>query len=446
MTDSLAHRNNSSETAAESRKRLVAVIAAGMVLPPLMLAELWANRSDKYKQWLITAFFVVFGATMIVGQGDAYRHLMRVEFLYSNMPFSLFLEDLWRMLTFRLTESGSREPYIFILSYFFGGVVGLPQLFFPFVAGVYGYFFGGSILHVLRHFKLSKTNYVLLALVILFVLMQSLGGVQTVRTWTGAWVLVYACLKYHETRSLKYLLLMFVPPFIHFGFWMMAIPAWIVLVFGSRPLVYSTVFVLSTFTNFLPAESVMGQLSRTERGESSVVAYRQDEQVIAIEEFEGLRETTNFYNAYRRAGFHRWAPTILALTLILTGIYQRGMSLYQRRILSIGIVTLAFSNMTWFLFAVHNRTLTIASLFIVAAFLMARFDPKTAHCFRGQPPYYQWGVHLAVLLFIPYILFVVSLMFDRLSAFMLAAPLLVFFDPELNTSMKDFLNFLLGRG
>ncbi len=444
-TEPLSRRKRTRQSETDSGGRLAGIVAASLVLPPLLLAEIWAKRSERYKQWLITVFFVIFGATMIVGEGDAFRHLMRVEVFYSDMPFSLFLEDLWRMLTFRLTESGSREPYIFILSYFFGGVVGLPQLFFPFVAGVYGYFFGGSILHVLRHFKLSKTNYVLFGLVVVFVLMQSLEGVQTVRTWTGAWVLVYACLKYHESRSVKYLLLMLTPPLIHFSFWMMAIPAWFVVVFGSRPVLYSTLLVLSTVTNFIPAETVTGQIARTERGEYAVGAYRRDEQIIAMEEFQVHRETTNFYNAYRRAGIQRWAPTVLALVLIATGVYRTGMNPYQRRILSIGIATLAFSNMTWFLFAVHNRTLIIANLFILAAFLMARYDPKTSPRFKGLPPYYQWGLHLAVLLYIPAILFNVSLSLDRLSAFMFAIPLLVFFDPELNMAMKEFLNILLGR-
>lgn len=445
-TEPLSRRKRTAQSETDSGGRLAGIIAAGLVLPPLLLAELWGERSEKYKQWVITAFFVVFGATMVIGFGDAYRHLLRVEHLYAQMSFAAFVDDLWRMLSFRLTESDAREPYIHVLSYFFGGVIGLPQFFFPFVAGVYGYFFGGSILHVLRHFKLSKTNYVLLGLVIIFVLMQSLEGVQTVRTWTGAWVLVYACLKYHESRSLKYLLLMFIPPFIHFGLWMMAIPAWLVLIFGSRPVLYSTLLVLSTFTNFIPADAVTDQIARTERGEQAVGAYRKDEQAIAMEELQAHRETTNFYNAYRRAGIQRWAPTVLALVLIATGLYQTGMTPYQRRILSIGIATLAFSNLTWFLFAVHNRTLIIANLFILAAFLMARYDPKTAPRFRGLPPYYQWGLHLAVLLYIPVIMFNVSVSFDRLSAFMFAVPMLVFFDPELNTSMKDFLNFLLGRG
>lgn len=429
----------------DSRGRLGAIIAASMVFPPILISELWANRSEKYKQWLIAAVFVIFGATLVPGSADVARQIWAIEYVFGTMSFTNFVDDLFRVLTFRMTEANTRDPYLHITGYFFGGVLGLPQLWLPAMAGVYGYFFGGSVLHVLRHFKLAKSNYVLIALAVTFLLILALTGLQNTRTGIGAWILVYSCLKYYESRRLRYLFLMLTPPFFHSGFWLMALPAWFVLAFGSRPVLYSTLLIVSSFTNVLPVDTVSQQLSRTERGEFWVHWYSREEQTDAVERFMDRRETTNWYNAYRQAGFHRWAPIVLAIVLIATGVYKTGMNRFQRRILSVGILTMAFSNMTWFLSAVHNRSLIIANLFILAAFLMARYHPETSAAFRNLPPYYRWGLYLTVLLYFPQILFNLSVTLDRLSVFMFALPFLVLLDPEINIPMKDFINQMLGR-
>lgn len=422
-------------------------VLKALFLPVLLLVDLTRRKTEKEQRFLIWLFFVVFGFTFFFTPGiDAIRHQANVEYRFSIMTFGQFLEDLWRMLTFRVAQYGARDVYNHIISYVFGNVLGLPRLYIPFVAAFYGYFYAGSVVLILRHLKLNRLNYVLAAFVLLFLFVQGIQGIQTVRTWTGLWVLVYACLKYYETRRLRYLILMFTPPLFHFGYWLMAIPAWIVLVYGSRPLLYSSLVAISSFTAFLPSQPFVGVVERTERGADSLQWYHREQQVDQLAAFQSGRGQTNWYNAYRRAGLQRWAPTVLVITLFMSGIYSRRMTFYQRRIFSIGVLTLAFSNLTWFIYAVHNRTLTIASVFILAGFLMARFDPKTAPHFRGLPPYYQWGLHLSLLLWFPLLLFLLSITFDRLSLFAFFAPFLVVLDPELNISVKEFLNFLLGRG
>lgn len=428
-------------------RRIAGSLIIATTVPGLLAVDFWKTRSERYRHWLLTLFMVVLGfVALINASGDARRHLMDVELVYSQMSLNLFLSDLWRILTFQLTESGSKDVYKHLIAWLFGGVLGMPQLFFPFVAGVYGYFFAGSVLHVLRDFCLSRTNYVVLAFVFVFLMLQGVDGYFTVRTWTGMWILIYACLQYHEQPRVRYLLLMFVPPFIHLGFFLLAIPAWIVLTFGSRPLAYVIVFALSSVTTILPQEQIMQQIAQTERGATQVAGYRAERQDSAIEEFLGNTQETNFYNAYRRAGLQRWAPTVLVVTLLACGMYLRWMTHYQKRIFSIGLLTLSFSNMTWFLFAVHNRSLTIAMVFIVAAYLMARLDPETRDRFRNLPPYYKWGLHLSLLLFVPLMMFEVSVLLERYGFYSLGAPFMALLAPESNMDFKEAIRFVLGRG
>ena len=427
------------------RRRYAQSVLKACTFPILLLVDLTKRRSEKEQRFLIWLFFVVFGVTFIMG-GDMVSHQWRVETYFAQLGFAQFLDDLWQILTFRTTEYGARELYNHVISYFFGGVLDLPGLYVPFVAAVYGYFFAGSVVLILRHLEWSKLNYVLAAFVLLFLCIQGLQGVQTVRTWTGMWILVYACLKYYETGKTRYLALMFVPPFIHFGYWLMAIPAWIVLVYGSRPLLYTGLLAVSSFTAFIPAEPVNNLIGRTDRGAASLQAYAREQQVEdRIARFERNVQQTNWYNAYRQAGLHRWAPIILVLTLYFSLIYSQAMSSFQRRIFSVGVLTLAFSNLMWFVSAVHNRTLIIASIFILAGFLMARFDPDRAKYFRGLPPYYQWGLHLTFLVWLPMLLFAISVTFDRLSIFAFAVPFLVLIDPELNMPVKEALRLLFER-
>jgi len=428
------------------KERYATACIFAATLPLILLANLWRSRSESYKRLVITLFFAVYGSIIVLGPGDGFRHQMSVEYYYAYLTLPAFLDELWQVLTFQMTPSGVKDVYKHVTGYLFGGVLDMPRLFFPFIATVYGYFFAGSLLHILRHFNLSRMNYVLLGFVIALIFLRSFEGVFTVRTWTGMWILVYACLKFHEQRKLRYLLLMLVPPFIHHAYFLMAIPAWIVAAFGARPLLYAGLFCASIFTTFLPDDLITDPLAQTERGATQVSAYYREEQHDQMASFESNIQGTNFYNAFRGAGLQRWAPTFLILTLLASGIYIRYMSHYQKLIFSTGLLMLTFSNFVWFISALHNRSMTVATVLILAGFLMARLDPNTGKHFRGLPPYYQFGLHLSLLLFVPWIMFQVSYAMDRLSLFLIAFPFIVWFDPELNMSLKQAINALLGRG
>lgn len=430
-----------------SKGEIGASIIKAVLVPGVLLLDLWRARSERQRHWILTIFFVVLGFVAITEiAGDARRMREMVEFQFPRISFAMWLEDLWRLITFRNSfYTGTRDIYMHVVGFFFGSVLQMPQLFFPFVAGVYGYFFSGSVLHVLRNMQISRLNYVLVGFIGVFLLVRGFDGFFTVRTWTGMWILVYGCLKYYEQPKLRYLILMLIPPLFHHGFWVICIPAWIVLALGTRPLLYAVVFAISSVTTVIPVDQFVDQVARTERGESALRGYLRDEQVDMTERFEGLREQTNWYNAYRRAGLQRWAPTVLIVTLLAGGFYLTGMTLYQKRIFSVGLLTMAFSNATWFHFAIHNRSLTVAMVFLSAAFLMTRFDPRTQSLFMTRPPWFKWGLHLALLLYLPLAVWHASVLSERFGPLALVLPFLVLLNPEINISFKDLINTLLGR-
>lgn len=446
-------KRNSVHSRDETAKRIGFIFFSSMTLPVFLLVQAWKTSDWRYKHWLLTAFVTVYGATIAIyydpaGEGsDGVRHLSLVYDHYVGMGFGQFLSDLWHTLTFQVaSHNGIRDPYKHIVSYLTGSVLGMPWLFFTFIAFVYGYFFTGSLLQIFRQFKWRHVNYIVLAFAALLLLVKNIEGVNTVRTWTGLWMLVYACLRYYDTRKSRYIALMLLPPFIHFGYWIMVLPALAVLAFGNRPLLYAGLFVASSFTTFLEPQVVTQALSETEAGARSVSGYYRESQAAAQEVFSGvLQEGNRWYLAAQKAGLQKWGLNVLIYTLIASGVYFNCMRHRQKALFSIGLLTLTLSNSTWYLFALSNRSWMIGCVFILAAFIMCRTDPESRErILRKTPPYYKWGLHLSLLLFGPYFLYNASTLLDYPSIYLLGAPFVVWASPDLNVSFKYALQKLLG--
>ena len=439
------------------RTRLAAragfILLSSITLPVFLLVQAWRTSDWRYKHWLLTAFVTVYGATIAIHYdpagkgGDGVRHLGLVYDYYVGMSFTQFVTDLWSVLTFQLASNpGIRDPYKHVVSYLTGGFLGLPWLFFPVIAFVYGYFFTGSLLEIFRRIRWKHLNYVILGFAAILFLVKNIEGVNTVRTWTGLWVLVYACLRYYDTRKARYILLMLLPPFIHYGYFIMVLPALAVLVLGNRPRLYAAIFVLSSLTTFFNPGDIVDVVSTTERGAAAVSGYFVEEQQ-TFEERQATvsRMGTRWWHALRFLGIQKWALNVLIYTLLAAGVYFALMNFRQKSLFSVGLLTLALSNSTWYFFAVSNRSWTIGCVFILAAFIMARTDPGTGpNLIRRTPPYYKWGLHLSLALFLPFFLYNLSVLLDYPSVFLLLAPFVVWVNPDLNMSMKYVLQVLLG--
>jgi hypothetical protein len=387
----------------------------------------------------------VYGSTIVITKAnDGSRHLAMVSEVYANMPFKQFFYEILQILTFQLTDSRVQDLYKHFLSFLCGAVLEMPFLFFPIVALVYGYFFSGSVLEVLKGVENIKLrpHKLFWSFVILFVLYRNVEGINSVRTWTGLWVLVYACLKYYRTKELKYLLLMFIPPFIHFGFFIMALPAYAVLVLGNRNLTYAIIFVLSSFFSFINPAAVTENLQETELGEHRTGAYSVEEKTNLNEQYENqVAQGNNWYRRLQKLGVQTWAVNILCYTLIFSGVYLKKMTSYQKRLFSIGIMTLALSNMTWFLFAVTNRSAEVGAVFVLLALVLYwKNNIKGVQSNR----LITYGLSLSLLLFIPFYIYKVSDTLGYISFYNLLAPFTVWIEPDVNMSVRDFIKFVIG--
>lgn len=428
-------------------ERILASAFFAATFPPVLLWEFLRATTWEHRRWIIAMFCCVYSSTMVLNaSSDGARHLAVVEQLYTDMDFTEFTADLGKMLLLQLTESGAKDPYKHVLSYLFGGVLGAPVLFFPAVGLIYGYFYSGCLVHVLRRIDFRNANYLVLSLAFAFAFFKGLDGIQTVRTWTGMWVLLYACLNYFERRDVRYLLLMCVPPFIHIGYLAMALPAVAVLLLGNREILYGSLLIVSSFTNFIPTDAVVSRISQTERGAYQINAYKVEEESAQLADFNERLGSTSFYNAYVNANLHRWSPTLLIISALISGAYLRQMRQYPKSLFSIGVLTVTLSNLTWFNFALHNRSITVSIGFLLASTVMYFASSESTSGKVEPASRFRVGTWASIILLAPWLMFVVSNTLNCLSVYLFALPAIPIIFPESNISVKQMLNFILGRG
>ena len=423
-------------------QRTLSLLLPAMIAPWILLIAAWKSASQRDRHWLLTFFFTIYGATISIaydplGLGaDGVRHLLKVYVHYVGLSFGQFLSELWLILTFRPAETTNEDVFIHVVSYLTGGVLGEPRLFFPTVATIYGYFFAGSMLEVFKNSASGRRTYVFIAFGVLFFLIMNVAGVNKVSMWTAMWILVYACLKYHSTKNFKYLILMFVPPLVHVSYFLLAVPAWLLLLLGNRSAIYAALFVASSFTTFLEPTAVVDVISTTELGEAKVKGYY-------VEEPLDQREAGHrIWRWLQLLGVQRWALTVLIVTLLLTGVYRVSMNKFQKTLFSIGLLTLTLSNASWYFWAVYTRAWIVGCVFVLAAFLLVQQHP-TASRIPWSHPLYKPGLYISLFLFVPFFVYNLSVLIDFPSVFLVALPFLAFLTPEANISIKDFAQLIL---
>lgn len=412
-----------------------------MLISPIFgIISGFINTSYQYKRWVIILGITLYGSTIDINESnDGFRHWQNVYVHYVGLGFAQFWQELIAILNFAPLQTND-DVYIHLLSYFLGGVIGMPQLFFVFVSFVYAYFFSGAILKILRVIPQNKLSFLFYAFAIIFILFKNIEGINTVRTWTGLWVLFYAALSYFETKKKKYLFLMFVPPLIHIAYFIMAFPTWVVAIFGTR---FKKIYVGIFFASFifgLNQNSIIENLGKTELGKSKARAYYVED----VDEYRQSKRNENrtWYVSLSR-DLMEFPINIIIFSLILGGVYFKGMNNLETSLFSIGILTKALANLTVFMLALHNRAGLIASVFILATLVLLLKRNFFNQNNIKHPHLFQFLLIISVILYIPFIIYKIADLIYFISFFMIALPFIPWFFKDLNLSIREFLGLFL---
>jgi hypothetical protein len=425
-------------------KKLAQLVVISFFSPILALAASLNSHSRKLKQGILIIFVTIFGSVITISEGnDGFRFHMNVYNHYLDLSFTRFIEELYLMLIFQPAPGTKGDVYIHVLSYFVGGILGLPGIFFVVVAFVYGYFFSKSMLHIFKYVQFPlHYKYLFYYFAVFFIFWKGLEGFQTVRTWTGLWVLVYGCLRYFEARKLKYVFLILSPPLFHLGYFAMALPAWGVLVMGIRPKLYALIFFASFVfsANTLVFQTIQ---STGQYGNDKVSSYFIEDVDQYRQDFLNTDKTWYLrFQQYRLQDFGLW---VLISMLVVTGIYGKGMTKLENSMLSVGMLTFALSNFTSNISALSNRSAIVAGAFILIVLVLLLGRNFMLHLKAGQLTIIKTTLFISGLLLIPFYIYKLADIIYYLSIFMFFFPFVPWFDDEINLSIREFIGVLLGR-
>lgn len=419
-----------------------------LISPVLSLIYGLRSKSLAYIRWSIFVFVVIYGSLFHISfLGDGAVHWNNVYNHYLYLDFSVFWSELYDIMMLDHSREVNDDPYIHILSYFVGTIFNVPGLFFVFVGAVYGYFYSGVMAKIISYINWeSKGNkfYFTFFFTMLILWIFPLK-MQTVRTWTGMWVLLYAILSFHESRKKKYLLLALTPPLIHVGFIALAVPIWIVLFSGFRsPKFYFIIFVFSIFfSNALQQTNFSSIASQTSVGASKIEGYTLDEDKIErnANKFEEKASSTRFYKLFETLNLQ---TNILSVIVIFIFIFlrKRGFDAIENTLFSYGLAMGAFSNFFTSIFAVHNRGWEITTILILSllTIFLSKINLKSIRnsFFRVKIPLFIFMLGL-----LPYGLYLLSNVLAFTSPFVFFLPVISWIEPEIATNLRELIGFFL---
>lgn len=431
-------------------RRKVDIDSARLACLVAAVSPLWAvfhavkNMEDARRRAFLIFIITLFGSTIVLKNADGSRLQQMIYDHYVALPFAQWLFELKEILIFSPEPGTKGDVFSHFFSYLFGRVFGAPDLYFIFVSFVYGYFFVHGISKVLRSFSWNAPLLCWL-LVIIFVSYRFVDNVQTVRTWTGLWVLFNGVYGYHETKRVRYVFLMLMAPMLHVAYFLMALPAFVMVVLPRlSPAFISLLYICSFFVS-VPHGAILDQFKSTELGQEKVGDYYREnpEDYAKVDLLK--HEEANWYNRYGKGMSVKNAPHVLALSVILMGLFSsRRMSYPERALFATGVLTATMANMLDFIFAVYSRTMINAGIYILAASTLLAIRGGFFSCYGWVLTFRRGLLWCSVLAFFPYLVYVVANMMQFTSVFMIGCPFFGLFD-EINISLREFIGYLIGR-
>jgi hypothetical protein len=400
-------------------------------------------------RWSIFAFTVIYGSLFHISfLGDGEVHWQKVYDNYQYLDFSVWWDQLILILSLNPSQNTNDDPYIHLLSYLIGAILNAPQLFWIGVAIVYGYFFSGTLVKLLGYvnWKSNYNKFFFFFFLVLFLFWKSPLAMQTVRTWTGMWVLLYAVISYFETKNRKYLLLALTPPLIHIGYVLLAFPVWVVLFSGFRNVkIYFAIFITSIFfSNFVSETGFNETIAQSSEvgAQKTKAYYLDDERAQRLAEQNELKKSdSTFYKKYESDGIQYQVMTGLIFFIFI--FLRSGLGHLEKTLYCYSLAIAANANFFTKIYAAHYRSWEIACviLLILMVIILSKNNIKSMK-------YSFIKIKLPLFIFFiaifPYVLYLISEFLSYSSPYIVLMPIAHWIDPDsVGMSMRQFLGELL---
>jgi len=327
------------------------------------------------KKWVIILFITLFGSTIVLQSGsDGATYVDIVDNFYLRMSFDEFIQGLNSIINLSPEYYQRGDPYVHILSYLAGGIFQSSQTLFVMVSFIYGYFYTSALLKVFYKFKIRKYTFPIIFFGVVLVFWEGLEAMVTIRTWTGAWVLFYSSMSYFETNKKKYLFLIALTPLIHFAYFFISIPVWIVILYKSRSKIYLALYIVS-FVYTINAGSFITSVSQSsDLASGRIVAYDRGEDYyseLRTRQSSQKNWYVNLGTTLRNNSIH-----LLLLVFLIQGNYFKSMTSFETNLVSVALLMVALANFGSFIPAVYSRTMRNAGIYVLAVTVMLLIDNR----------------------------------------------------------------------
>jgi hypothetical protein len=415
--------------------------------PVLGLVNLFKLKNEKDITFFGTLFFGLVGSVIVYIDGtDGHSHLMNAKENYLDMSFSEFVEKTYQVLTFSSVE-GATDLYLHIISFISASVLQTPELIHFFAGLVLGYFFTKSVLLVLKNNLFVKKNKILLGCIVLFLLIQSVGALNSIRMWTGMWVLFYGTYSWATTKEKKYIPVILFSILVHFSYVVILLPVIIAYLLRNRKKLLVSIYIISFFTtvgfSFFEAYIPKSDLLESKQNTYAIDSDKKAERFAAdkVEAQKGL-VNQNFYKASGQITYVNYS--IVGLSFILLFFYLKKTADNNLNFLiAVGIGVYTFSNLVAFSPSLQGRTKTIAATFILAAAIHLQLTLKNYVLSKKSNRRLNLGLVVFLISAIPIFLFQVSDLLFNISFFILLFPQVSWMLGDSDYSIRGVIGLLI---
>jgi len=415
--------------------------------PFLGVFKIFKLKNEKDIIFFTTLFFGLVGSAFVYIKGtDGHSHLMNATANYPDMSLGEFFTKSYEILTFGATK-GTTDIYLHIISFLSASVLQKPELIHVFAGFVLGYFFSKSVLLVLKDNLFVKKSYILLGFITLFLMILSIGALNSIRMWTGMWVLFYGTYSWVITKEKKYLSVIVLSVFVHFSYAVILIPVAFAYLLKKQKKILVALYVVSFFTTvgFSIFQPYLPQSDLLESKQKYTVIDSDEKAKLFAESSKKSQKdivSTNFYKASGQTNYLNYS--IVGLTLILLFFYLKKESdINLSFLIGIGIGLYTFSNFVAFSPALQGRTKSIAALFILAAAIHLQLTLKNYYLNAKSARFLNLGLVLFLLSSIPILLFYLSDILFNISFFIMLLPPVSWILGDADYSIREVIGLLI---
>ena len=416
------------------------------VSPILALFNILKLKNNRDITFFGTLFFGMIGSLYIYSDGnDGFKHRFLVEQNYIGMSFNEFLSQSYDILTFNAGE-GTADFYLHILSFIAGSIFNIPELLHVLAGLILGYFYTKSVLLIIGDNVQQKKNYILMGLIVLLLLIKSITALNSIRMWTGMWVLFYGTYGWAKTKNIKYFTAILFSTVVHFSYVVIIIPVAISYLIRERKRLLVLIYIISFFTSF-GFSYFESFVPKSELFEAKQEQYAIDSEEKAerfekrYEDAKVINSNKSFYSASGQENYVNYS--IVGLTILMLFFYLKKESDKNFMFLiSIGVGLYTFSNIVAFSPSLQNRTKVIAATFLLAAAIQLYYTLYRYRLSINARKRFDFGLICFLLSSTTMVLYQISFILQGFSFFLLMFPELSWLLGDNDFSLRKALDFL----